>query len=108
MRPPGEEPYWAQSLSLAGYMRRGPCRKRQEMVFAETKHLNVLGDHHLVISHIEHRAPQSFLWVILVAFGQIQHRTFHAFGSVPQAITPWVFAETNQHFPHEFLQAGTG
>jgi hypothetical protein len=33
---------------------------------------------------------------------------FHAFGSVPQAITLWVLAEADQHFPHEFLQARTG
>src|SRR5450759_3239594 len=84
------------------------AEERQKVVFAEAEHLNILDDHHLVIRHIEHRAPQSFLWVLLVAFGQILHRTFHTFGSMPQAITLWVLAETDQHFPHEFLQARTG
>ena len=77
-------------------------------MFAETEHLDILDDHHLVISYIEHRAQQNFLWVLLVAFGQILHRTFHAFGSFPQAITLRVLAEAQQHFSHQFLQAGIG
>src|SRR5579864_6930904 len=68
-----------------------PCRKTAERVI-----------------HVEHRAPQNFLWVLLVAFGQILHRAFHALRRTPQAITLWVLSETDQHFPHEFLQTGTG
>ena len=77
-------------------------------MFAQTEHLNILDDHHLVVSYVEHRAQQSLLRVLLVTFGQILHRSFHTFGSVPEAITLWVLAETNQHFPHEVLQARTG
>jgi hypothetical protein len=71
------------------------AEKRQKVVFAQTEHLNILDDHHLVVSHVEHRA-------------QIVERTFHAFGSVQQAIPLRVLAETHQHFSHKFLQAGIG
>src|SRR6516164_3388497 len=82
--------------------------ERQKMVFAQTEHLNILDDHHFVVSYVEHRAQQNLLRVLLVALGQILHRSFHTFGSVPESITLWVFAETKQHFPHEVLQARTG
>src|SRR6266851_8243148 len=84
------------------------AEKGQQMMFAQTEHLNVLDDYHLVISYIEHRAQQGFLRVLSVAFGQILQRTFHAFGSATQAIPLWIFAQMDQHFPCEILQAGIG
>ena len=80
----------------------------EEVVLAQNKHLIVLEDHHFVVGYVEHSAQQNLLRVLLVAFGQILHRSFHTFGSVPESITLWVLAETNQHFPHEVLQARTG
>src|SRR4029077_1056237 len=79
------------------------AKKRQKVVLAETKHLNILDDDHLVISHIEHRPKQSFVGILTVSLGQILHRTLHAFGGMQQAIPLWVLVETDQCFPHELL-----
>src|SRR5215472_19022284 len=64
------------------------AEERQKVVFAQTEHLNILDDHHFVVSYVEHRAQQNLLRALLVALGQI--------------------LQTNQHFPHEVLQARTG
>ena len=45
------------------------AEERQKVVFAQTKHLNVLDDYHLVVSYIEHRTQQNLLRVLLVASG---------------------------------------
>ena len=37
------------------------AEKWQKVMFAETEHLNILDDHHLVVSHVEHRSQESFL-----------------------------------------------
>src|SRR6516165_6080641 len=65
------------------------AEERQKVVFAQTEHLNILDDHHLVVSYVEHRAQQNLLRVLLVALGQILHRSFHTFGSIQESITLW-------------------
>src|SRR4029077_6342861 len=43
------------------------AKKRQQMVLAETEHLNVLNDDHFVIGHVEERALKHFVGVLLIA-----------------------------------------
>jgi hypothetical protein len=39
--------------------------------------------------------------------GEILHRLLHTTWGVYEAIPVWIFAETDQHFPDEILEAGT-
>jgi hypothetical protein len=79
------------------------AEERQKVVFAQTKHLNVLDDYHLVVSYIEHPTQQNLLSVLLVASGSVLHGSFHAFGRVLQAVTLWALAEADRHFPYRVL-----
>src|SRR4029077_7186169 len=76
----GKYVHKARNLTEANYFTLGNvgnvdlANTRQKVVLAEAEHFDVLDDHHLVVSHVEHRAQQSFLGVLMVAFGQKLHR----------------------------------
>lgn len=61
--PPGEELYSVQSLFRTRYSDVHLAEERQNVVFAQTKDLNVLDDYHLVVSYIEQRTQQNLLSV---------------------------------------------
>jgi hypothetical protein len=78
------------------------AEERQKVVFAQIKHLNVLDDYHLVSSYIEHRTQQNLLRVLLIAWLSTAWIVPCVRG-VLKAVTLWVLAETDQHFPYQVL-----
>src|SRR5215472_9880919 len=70
------------------------------MVLAQAEKLDVLDDHHLVISHTERRPVQYVIDIQMIAAGQKLERLFKPFRRLPQAFPRRVFADQLDDFAH--------
>ena len=61
-------------------------------MLAQTVKLNVFHQHHLVVTHGEHRAVQELFRILMVATCQEAKGLFKSLGRVPQAVAGWVLS----------------
>lgn len=47
------------------------AEEREQVMFAEAEHFDILYDHHFVVGHIEHGSIQQLIRILLVTAGQI-------------------------------------
>src|SRR4029077_4183558 len=84
------------------------AEERQQMVLAETEHLDVFDDDHFVVAHGEERAFEQGLGIFLVLLGEELHGFVDAFGRVGKAFAAGIFAEADEHFVDQVFEGGAG
>src|SRR6266436_9126270 len=75
--------------------------KWQHVVFAQAVNLDVLHQHHLVVTHAEHGAVQEFFRILVVAASQKAQRLLKTLGSVPQTVAIRILPDQLDHPPHQ-------
>lgn len=80
------------------------AEKRQKVVFAETKHLDILDDDHLVIRHIEQSSVQDLSGILMVSAGEIPECAVDSRGCFQQPVACGVFANLFKYGPDEVDQ----
>src|SRR6266436_6199506 len=78
----------------------GLAEKRQQVVFAKAKELDVLHDDHLVVGHAERRAIQYMIQVLVVTAGQEFEGLLEAFRRFSQALAIGVLADKLDDLAH--------
>src|SRR5215469_14627133 len=81
------------------------AEKRQHVVLAKAKHLDVLHDHHLVIADGEQCLAQDILGTLGVAARQKFKRRRHTCRRTQQAFTARILADTLKYFADQVGQA---
>ena len=69
----------------------------QHVVLAETEHLHVFDDDHLIVVDGKQSACEQLLGIFLISLGQILQGTFHALRCALQALALRIFAQAHKH-----------
>jgi len=80
----------------------------QHVVFTQAEHFDVFDDDHFVVADGEERAFEQGFGIFGVAAGEELHGFANALGSLLKAFAVGIFAEADEHFPDEVLEAGPG
>src|SRR5215469_2894066 len=76
------------------------AEKRQEVVLAEAKELDVLDDDHLVVDHAERRAVEHVVDVLVIATGEELKRFFETLRRFAQPFAIGIFANDFDQLAH--------
>jgi cytochrome c biogenesis protein CcmG, thiol:disulfide interchange protein DsbE len=82
------------------------AEEREQVVLAQTEHLHVFYDDHLVVLFSEECATQDLLRVFLISLGEKLERLRHPLGRAQQALALRVFTQAQQHLSRQLREAG--
>ena len=84
------------------------AEERQHVVLAQTEHLDVFHDHHLVVGDGEEGVLEHRLWVFVIATREKLECLVHPSRRAQQTFALGIFIETDEHFSHQLFEGGAG